>query len=43
MHKEILKQFAPRFAGGSGLLYVGNTREKDLKFEESALENLGFR
>lgn len=42
LHKEILEQFAPRFAGGARLLYVGDTAEKDLKFEESALENLGF-
>lgn len=34
LHKEILEQFAPRFAGGARLLYVGDTAEKDLKFEE---------
>lgn len=42
LHKEILEQFAPRFAGGSKLLYVGDTAEKDLKFEESILVDLGF-
>lgn len=42
LHKEIIEQFAPRFAGGSRLLYVGDTAEKDLKFEELALKNLGF-
>ncbi|GAN41019.1 BsuBI/PstI family type II restriction endonuclease [Lacticaseibacillus paracasei] len=42
LHKEILEQFAPRFAGGSKLLYVGDTIHKDLKFEKSVLINLGF-
>lgn len=42
LHKEILEQFAPRFAGGSELLYVGDTAEKNLKFEEYTLIQLGF-
>lgn len=42
LHKAILEQFAPRFAGGSKLLYVGDTSRKDLKFEKHALTELGF-
>ncbi|MGR8829590.1 restriction endonuclease [Leuconostoc citreum] len=42
LHKEIIEQFAPRFANGSILLYIGDTAQKDLKFEESSLEDLGF-
>lgn len=42
LHKEIIEQFAPRFANGSILLYIGDTAQKDLKFEESSLEYLGF-
>lgn len=42
LHKEVLEQFAPRFAGGSELLYVGDTSQKDLKFEREKLNRLGF-
>lgn len=42
LHKEILEKFAPRFAGGSELLYVGDTAEKDLIFKKSALATIGF-
>lgn len=42
LHKEVLEQFAPRFAGGSELLYVGDTSQKDLKFEKEKLKKLGF-
>ncbi|RHW45420.1 restriction endonuclease [Bombilactobacillus bombi] len=42
LHKEILEQFAPRFAGGSKLLYVGDTSEKNLKLEKSTLTQIGF-
>lgn len=42
LHKEVIEQFAPRFAGGSELLYIGDTAQKDLKFEKNKLNDLGF-
>lgn len=42
LHKEVLTKFAPRFAGGSELLYIGDTSKKDLVFEEDKLQQLGF-
>lgn len=42
LHKEILEKFAPTFAGGAELLYVGDTDKKDLILRESDLQNLGF-
>lgn len=42
LHKEVLEEFAPRFAGGSDLLYIGDTENKDLKFEKKQLHSLGF-
>lgn len=42
LHKEVLDEFAPRFAGGSTLLYIGDTENKELKFEKTQLNALGF-
>lgn len=38
----VIKQFAPRFAPGSELLYVGDTSNKDLYVDELKLKALGF-
>jgi len=43
LHKEILEEFAPRFAGGSELLYVGDTINKKLIFNEKKISSLGFQ
>ena len=42
LHKEVLEKFAPLFAGGSELLYIGDTEKKDLKLEKEKLSELGF-
>lgn len=39
---DIIKEFAPRFAPGSQLLYVGDTAKKDLYRNDSALSGLGI-
>lgn len=38
----IIKEFAPRFAPGSNLLYVGDTAKKDLYLNKKGLKNLGI-
>ena len=38
----IIKEFAPRFASGSELLYVGDTAKKDLYMDKKGLEKLGI-
>ncbi|PCJ24180.1 MAG: restriction endonuclease [Flavobacteriales bacterium] len=38
----IIKEFAPRFAPGSKLLYVGDTAKKDLYMDNKRLEKLGI-
>lgn len=38
----IIKEFAPRFAPGSELLYVGDTAKKDLYMDTKELEKLGI-
>lgn len=38
----IVEQFAPRFANGGTLLYLGYTAKKDLFVDEKALKNLGI-
>ncbi|MBX2960738.1 MAG: hypothetical protein KF732_12375 [Flavobacteriales bacterium] len=38
----IIKEFAPRFAPGSKLLYVGDTAKKDLYMDTERLEKLGI-
>lgn len=42
LHKEVLQKFAPKFAGGSKLLYIGDTEKKDLKIDYALLHDLGF-
>lgn len=42
LHKEVIENFAPKFAGGSELLYVGDTANKSLIFEKNKLKQLGF-
>lgn len=42
LQKKILEDFAPRFAGGSSCLYVGDTTEKDLYKDSDTLKKLGF-
>lgn len=38
----IVEQFAPRFANGGILLYLGDTAKKDLVVDEKALKDLGI-
>ncbi len=38
----IIEEFAPRFAPGSSLLYVGDTAKKDLYMDSMTLEKLGI-
>lgn len=38
----IIEEFAPRFAGNSECLYVGDTIKKDLVKNEERLQELGF-
>jgi len=42
LQKEIIEEFAPRFAPNSECLYVGDTTEKDLVKNEDKLRELGF-
>lgn len=42
LQKAIIEEFAPRFAGGSECLYVGDTIKKDLVKNEATLQALGF-
>lgn len=39
----IIKEFAPRFAPGASVLYLGDTANKTLHLEENVLERLGAR
>lgn len=39
---SIVEQFAPRFANGGILLYLGDTAKKDLLVNETALKELGI-
>ena len=39
--RDILKSFAPRFAPGSEVIYVGDTGDKVGHFDEERLANLG--
>lgn len=41
--KAIIEEFAPRYAPGSELLYIGDTGSKWSIFEEEAFDNLGLR
>ena len=38
----VIKEFAPRFAPGSDLLYVGDTAKKDLYMDKEGLNKLGI-
>lgn len=38
----IVERFAPRFANGGTLLYLGDTAKKDLYVDEKELKNLGI-
>ncbi len=38
----IIEQFAPRFAKGSKLLYVGDTEKKDLFIDKAVLKKIGI-
>lgn len=38
----VIQEFAPRFAPGSELLYVGDTAKKDLYLDKMGLEKLGI-
>ena len=38
----IIKEFSPRFAPGSDLLYIGDTAKKDLFMDKKGLEKLGI-
>jgi hypothetical protein len=42
LQKEIIEEFAPRFAPNSECLYVGDTIKKDLVKNVSKLQRLGF-
>jgi adenine-specific DNA-methyltransferase len=41
--KAIVEEFCPRFAGGAGILYIGDTAAKWSHFDESAFSRLGIR
>lgn len=42
LQKAIIEEFAPRFAQGSEVLYVGDTTNKGLVLNERKLKDLGF-
>ncbi|MBA2851416.1 hypothetical protein HNP86_001569 [Methanococcus maripaludis] len=42
LQKDIIEEFAPRFAGGSKVLYVGDTAHKNLYKLDDELEKLGI-
>ena len=42
LQKAVVEQFAPRFAGESNLLYLGDTAKKDLYINAQVLETSGF-
>jgi hypothetical protein len=43
LQKAIIEEFAPRFASGSEVLYVGDTENKDLLKNREVLEQLGVK
>ncbi|CAM5779339.1 BsuBI/PstI family type II restriction endonuclease [Brevibacillus borstelensis] len=43
LQKAIIEEFAPRFAPGSEVLYVGDTEKKDLIKNREKLQELGVR
>jgi len=42
VHKAIIEEFAPRFAPGAELLYIGDTAKKNLVMEAETLAELGL-
>ncbi|MDY2965748.1 MAG: BsuBI/PstI family type II restriction endonuclease [Megasphaera massiliensis] len=42
LQRDIIEQFAPRFAPGCTCLYMGDTTKKDLIKDSATLEQLGF-
>lgn len=42
LQKAILEEFAPRFAGHSKCIYIGDSTERDLYKDEDTLKVLGF-
>ena len=42
MQKAVVEEFAPRFAPGARLLYLGDTARKDLLVDEAGLAELGI-
>jgi len=38
----VIEQFAPRFAGGAKVLYLGDTANKDLHIDKKGLESVGI-
>ena len=42
VQKAVVEQFAPRFAPGASLLYLGDTAKKDLLVDETGLAELGI-
>lgn len=42
LQKEIIEQFLPRFGHGCEVLYIGDTKNKILHYEEEKLKMLGF-
>jgi hypothetical protein len=43
LQKYIIEEFAPRFAPGATVLYVGDTQKKDLVKKSVELESLGVK
>lgn len=41
--KDIIQQFGPRYAPGAKLLYVGDTGNKMVHFDEQSFETLGLK
>jgi len=42
LQKAVLELFAPQFAPGSKLLYLGDTAKKDIVLDKAALDSLGI-
>lgn len=42
MQAAIIQEFAPRFAGGGEVLYLGDTAKKDLHVDKERLKELGI-
>jgi hypothetical protein len=42
LQTAVIEQFAPRFAGGAKVLYLGDTANKDLHIDRKGLEKIGI-